>query len=734
MSEKDDCPDVMDRQPSASGAVTGRGSTSKPKTVSCLAWPERRKALLYPVLLLCGVMGVLPVAARAEQASDPSSASAGQLDAGTDHTCALAQGTVRCWGFGAAGQLGYGSTNTIGDDETPGSAGPVNLGSGRGVTAISAGLAHTCALLDDSTVRCWGFGADGQLGYGNISSIGDDEGAGSAGPVDLGLGRTVTAISAGAYHTCAVLNGGSLRCWGNDRYGQLGYYRVDSIGDNETPGSVEPVDLGPGRTATAITASTRHTCALMDDGNVRCWGSGVNGQLGYGNMVSVGGGGDTPASAGPVDLGAGRTAEAITAGALHTCAVLDNGTVRCWGFNQNGQLGYGATSTIGDTETPGSVAPVNLAPGRTARAIAAGEDHTCALLDNGTVRCWGNGTQGRLGYGNADSIGDDETPGSVAPVNLGPGRTAVAISAGGAQTCARLDDASVRCWGYGGNGRLGLCSGRSIGDDEAPGSVGPVALLGPSCPESGTAGVNPVGQPPTDPVAAPTERAPAAQRLRAPMASRAQAERLRGLRRCFAKADRHARRELGRTRRIKGSRGRRAGRHARFHGSRSRRWCLRRYGRTPGPIKNLSARWTSATTIVLTFDTASTAGRAGPAARGYLIKQSRRPIRNARDFRRAQTLCKGSCNFAAINRVGGKLTLAITDLHPRGAYYYAIRARDNVSRRLGPRSKTVKARTLGEGPDSKGAAAGAPTRAVGLRRLAPRPHPAQRGHRVAPPQ
>ncbi|MBW3536082.1 MAG: hypothetical protein KY453_12855, partial [Gemmatimonadetes bacterium] len=102
--------------------------------------------------------------------------------------------------------------------------------------------------------------------------------------------------------------------------------------------------------------------------------------------------------------------------------------------------------------------------------------HTCALLDDGNVRCWGYGAHGRLGYTRTNDIGDDETPGSVGPVDLGAGRTAVAVSAGGRHTCARLDDGSVRCWGAGFTGRLGYCDERDIGDDETPASVGPVDL------------------------------------------------------------------------------------------------------------------------------------------------------------------------------------------------------------------------------------------------------------------
>ncbi|MGI8631860.1 MAG: RCC1 domain-containing protein [Solirubrobacterales bacterium] len=464
----------------------------------------RFRALLA-LLVLAAVATGFPAGAAAEQASQPGSPAAGQLDVSggtiTDasgHTCAvLGGGNVRCWGFGGGGRLGYGNESTIGDDETPGSVGPVDLGAGRSATAISAGAFHTCALLDGASVRCWGFGGEGRLGYGNESTVCDDEAPGSVGPVDLGAGRTASAISAGGGHTCAVLDDANVRCWCCGGDGRLGYGNPNDIGDNETPGSVGPVDLGAGRTASAISAGAGHTCALRDDANVLCWGLGSFGRLGYGDGEAIGED-ETPGSKGPVDLGAGRTAVAISAGGGHTCAVLDNGSVRCWGFGGNGRLGYANTETVGDDETPAGVGPVDLGAGRTAVAISAGDAHTCALLDNGSVRCWGFGALGRLGYGSESMIGDDETPGSVGPVDLGAGRTAVAISAGGRHTCARLDDGSVRCWGAGFTGRLGYCNERNVGDDETPASVAPVNLTTSECPP----------QPPPPPPPHPPSPAP----------------------------------------------------------------------------------------------------------------------------------------------------------------------------------------------------------------------------------
>jgi alpha-tubulin suppressor-like RCC1 family protein len=141
----------------------------------------------------------------------------------------------------------------------------------------------------------------------------------------------------------------------------------------------------------------------------------------------------------------------LDAGSHHTCAIVGGGDVRCWGEGEDGRLGYGNVDDIGDTETPASVPPVAL--GGKAVAVSAGGAHTCAVLETGAVRCWGYGNDGQLGYGNGDSIGDTETPASVAPVVLGA--KAVAISAGAYHSCALLETGRVRCWGYGAEGSLG---------------------------------------------------------------------------------------------------------------------------------------------------------------------------------------------------------------------------------------------------------------------------------------
>ena len=639
----------------------------------------------------------MPPHALAGQSSQATPEPVAPLAAGIFHSCAtLTRGDarVRCWGFSGDGQAGYGNRNTIGDDETPGSLGTVDLGAGRTIRALGAGQYHNCAVLDDATVRCWGYGDEGQLGYNSRSNIGDDEIPGLAGPVNLGAGRTATAIGVGARHTCAVLDGGDVRCWGLGDAGQLGNGNANSV---QNPASAGPVNLGPGRTAKAVTGGGAHTCAILDGGDVLCWGIGGNGQLGYGSSTAV----LSPASADPVDLGAGRTAAAISTGDAHTCAILDDGNVRCWGLNDVGQLGYANPRAIGDNEAPGSVAPVDLGAGRTAKAITTGESYTCAVLDDGNVRCWGKNDTGQLGYGNTATIGDNETPGSVAPVDLGAGRTAVAIAAGQAHTCARLDDDSVRCWGRGVNWERGSCDRLAIGDNETPGSVLPVDLgvpgtMGAKCP------VAPAPTPPGNGVPAPTAAPAPVPSLRPPLpvdpppdrratALAAQTARVAALRGCVRGVTRRAASERRRALSGPASSQRRALKRVSQRAKRRQEACRSRHGRRPGSITQLKASTRGAGRVQLTFRAAGTDGAKAPGARSYLVKQSPRPIRSSSAFSRAPALCKGTCSFDVSNP-GDKVSLFVTDLRRGRRYYYAVAARDNVSARVGTRSKVVSVR------------------------------------------
>ena len=389
-----------------------------------------------------------------------------QITAGKDHTCALLNsGAVRCWGFGGQGRLGYGNSDSIGDNETPASAGDVDVGGT--VVQIAAGESYTCAVLATGAVRCWGSGGFSNLGYATTTDIGDDETPATAGDVDVGdPGDVVTQIALGTFHTCALLNAGTVRCWGAGGLGRLGSGNNGSILN-----AALAVDVDVGGTVTQITTGKSHTCALLDTGAVRCWGYGIGGRLGYGNTDDIGDS-EAPATAGDVNVGGMVTQ--ITAGQDHTCALLDTGAVRCWGLGANGRLGYGTTTNIGDDETPASAGDVDV--GGMVVQIAAGTAHTCALLATGAVRCWGAGGNGRLGYGNSVTIGDNETPASAGNVDVGG---TVAQIVAGSHTCALMDTGAVRCWGSGTNGKLGYGSTASIGDNETPASAGDVDIADP---------------------------------------------------------------------------------------------------------------------------------------------------------------------------------------------------------------------------------------------------------------
>ncbi|KRA31045.1 MULTISPECIES: RCC1 domain-containing protein [unclassified Nocardioides] len=393
---------------------------------------------------------------------------ASSLSVGDAHSCArLANGDIRCWGLGGSGRLGNASTATVGDDEHPADLDGVRLRVLQAAASIVAGGSHTCVLLDDGTVSCWGRGADGQLGYGNTNDVGDNEDPWRAGRVELGA--SARALAAGEQHTCALLTDGSVRCWGRGANGRLGSGNTSNIGDDETPASLPAVNLGG--PAVAITAGGMHTCAILGSGAVRCWGLNDVGQLGIGSTATIG---DNEAPAAAPDARIGLRARSISAGARHTCAILAQGEVRCWGSGANGRTGYASTANIGDNENPSTKEPVRLGAGRQAARITSGGEHTCAQLDNATVRCWGKGFGGRLGYGNSDDIGNNEHPDAVGVVPLGA--SASAVIAGGTHTCAILDDGNVRCWGISNVGQLGTGSTESVGDNEKANARGLAGL------------------------------------------------------------------------------------------------------------------------------------------------------------------------------------------------------------------------------------------------------------------
>lgn len=333
---------------------------------------------------------------------------------GGAHTCALlAGGRIKCWGQNALGQLGVGDSFHRGDhagemgDNLP----FVDLGQGIKATALSAGTMHTCAVLTGGALKCWGYGASGELGLGSIDTRGDNPNdMGDALPfVDLGAGAKVVAVTTGLAYTCALLNSGGVKCWGSNVLGELGLGDIVTRGDGpgEMGDNLPLVNLGA--PAISISAAGLHTCALLMGDKLKCWGLNDHAELGLGDTFRRGANpGEMGAALPAVNLGVGKVATAVSAHYEHTCARLSDGGVKCWG--RGGRLGLGDPWTRGDDpiEMGDNLPVLDLGAGLTATAIgSATGPFTCAVLNDGSLKCWGLNDKGQLGLGDVNNRGDD---------------------------------------------------------------------------------------------------------------------------------------------------------------------------------------------------------------------------------------------------------------------------------------------------------------------------------------
>jgi alpha-tubulin suppressor-like RCC1 family protein len=370
-------------------------------------------------------------------ALDQSSCSlrAESVAAGEKHTCAKSRnGTLRCWGFNAGGPLGNGAMLTV-YSTTPVSV--LNITDGFD---ISAGFAHTCGLLRDRTIWCWGDNEYGQLGNNSSSQY-------SYTPLQVWDSTGSIAITAGGWHSCTVLRDGSTWCWGKNDCGQLG--------NGTTTNSRSPVAVASGGIrAWKIAAGGSHTCTVAFNGAVWCWGMNDSGELGNGTTT------DSPS---PVPVATSMPAADVAAGCCsskyqHTCALLIDGTIECWGDNEAGELGGPSKQTCG-TQLCSNL-PVTVVDITDATAVAVGELHSCAIRSDQTVWCWGSNMQGELGNTtikthtrqgvDATNSDDDYKPVQVTGIS-----GAISIGARGFHTCAVLQDGSVWCWGTNEFGQLG---------------------------------------------------------------------------------------------------------------------------------------------------------------------------------------------------------------------------------------------------------------------------------------
>jgi alpha-tubulin suppressor-like RCC1 family protein len=349
------------------------------------AIPDLEQSLLpAPVVLT-------PPAALPTKTPGPTSDSLQKvvaIAAGSYHTCILTTtGEVKCDGWNL-------ETRTSGEFKT-----------------VVAGDFYTCLLTTNGGVKCMGKNNFGQLGDGTTTDRDI--------PVDVvGLTEGASALAAGDNHTCALMLNGGVKCWGRNYFGQLG--------DGTTAYSLEPVDVhGLSSGVAALIAGSNHTCILMSSGGVKCWGANEAGQLGDGSTVD---------RLEPVDIvGLPSAVAALAAGFTHTCALNSQGQVMCWGDNSHGQLG--------DDDPTVHMTPV-IVPGLDGQIaeVAAGNGYTCALTTNGEVEC--------LGLNDFDQLGDGTTEERSTPaVVLGLTSNVVNIAAGNSHNCALMESGRVRCWG-----------------------------------------------------------------------------------------------------------------------------------------------------------------------------------------------------------------------------------------------------------------------------------------------
>lgn len=399
--------------------------------------------------------------------------------AGPTHSGAiLDDGTIKLWGQNP-GTFGLGDDNHRGDNtnEMGANLPRIDLGDIAPVVQLSLGFRSQCVVDEAGELRCWGENDWGKLGLGHLDVIGDEiEEMGNALlPTDLGAPVLQVATSSG--HTCALLQDGGVKCWGQDGAGQLGLGGTQTLcdlipcrgSDPSHMGDALPyVDLGAGQTAIGIAVDGGCSCALLASGDVKCWGVALG--AGQGSDEPIG---DEPGEMGdalpPIILGAKATQ--VSTHSSTSCAVLEGGAVKCWGNNNNGQLGLGHTDRIGDE--PGEMAalqPIDLGQDFVATQLDVGLNFVCAVSQAGDVKCWGQGFLGKLGLGDTEDRGDEPGEMGDALPKIELGGPAIWVESGFAHSCAQLSDTSLKCWGTGNHGRLGTGNSTDLGDD--PGEMG----------------------------------------------------------------------------------------------------------------------------------------------------------------------------------------------------------------------------------------------------------------------
>lgn len=410
---------------------------------------------LVIAMCLLGTMPAVTVRAESAHSVEASRTTARRLVAGDNHACVILSGKVFCWGSNATLQLGTATDVTS-------SSTPLEVQGISTAVELAAGWGHTCALLENMTMKCWGSNQSLQLGTSDSTSD-------LQVPTLVPNLSNITSIAAGASATCAIVGGvgakigdaGGVKCWGNNGpqdlfSGESAPYlgRATITTTTHVPGYVRSSGADLSSDVARISVGQDYGCAVMTNKTAKCWGDNTQDKLGVGSVAAY-----NVARLGAVDVGGLTGIAAMSTGSSHACAILETTEMKCWGSFDSGQLGAdkdfmqiaadytGGKYTV--KEKRGSA--LNFSP---ATSVDASQSRTCALR-SGQAACWGGGD----GY-------------IIAPVAVVGVSDATVIEAGNTFTCVSNSTNAVSCWGTNNVGQLG--NGVKIDSDVAV-SVKPVA-------------------------------------------------------------------------------------------------------------------------------------------------------------------------------------------------------------------------------------------------------------------
>jgi alpha-tubulin suppressor-like RCC1 family protein len=340
---------------------------------------------------------------------------------------------------------------------------------GKVIKIAGSGTSH-CALFDSGKLKCWGSNTYGQLGQSDVADRGNvpsDMGA-NLNFVPLGTSLKARDIVGGENFFCAITRDDDVKCWGDNTYGQLGLGDTNNRGDDasEMQDNLPYVDLGSARKAKKVAAGRHSVCALLDNDKIKCWGRNELGQLGYEDTNDRGDtGGEMGDSLAYVDLGV-LTAKEVATGNKHACAILPDDSVKCWGSASNGQLGYEDTTDRGLSggQMGASLPFVNLGTSEFASKLVLGFNETCVILSTGGIKCWGSNSDGQLGHENIidSGSGASQMGDNLAATSIGGGTINGIMMTMEREVCALLGS-DVKCWGNGAYGGLGKDNTFNIG-------------------------------------------------------------------------------------------------------------------------------------------------------------------------------------------------------------------------------------------------------------------------------